>query len=94
METQPTKTVRQIRKQVLHDLDPDFCSYTPDQGMPDTVWNLNDAQIEYIIEQSQQIARQEERKRILKIYNDIYFEGGGRDAKKQLEFLQALNPIT
>jgi hypothetical protein len=51
--THTDEVVAELRKKLLNELELDCDHYDPDQGMPEVVWHLNDAQIDYIIATAQ-----------------------------------------
>lgn len=48
-ETLLEKLQRGAKHLLLHTLEVDYKEYTPDQGMPPIVYELNDAQLDYLI---------------------------------------------
>lgn len=63
-------TIRDIRIDGLQELDPDFKEYTPDQGMPDIVWHLNEAQIDYLLQKTWNTALESVKEGVPPILNE------------------------
>ena len=61
----------QAREILLHELEVDTKEYTPDQGMPPIIYELNAAQLDYLIDKIEAAVREEERERCVKVTNKL-----------------------
>jgi hypothetical protein len=90
-ETLLERCQRDARHTLLHTLEVDYKEYTPDQGMPPIVYELNDAQLDYLIAHTLKEASKEIG-RLKDIFNGV--ELGDNDKSYLSALTDAQNILT